>query len=171
MSDPEEGHGRSGRRPSIAAVEVITAAVLFAVGGVVIYDSQRLGSGWGSDGPQSGYFPFHIGLVLCLSAVATAYQALFGVLRKREAFVDGKQLRQILSVLVPATIYVGLIHVLGIYVASALYIAVFMAWLGRYGIARAVAVGSSVSVLLFLMFEKWFAVPLPKGPFERMLGF
>jgi hypothetical protein len=171
MSDPDEGRGRTGGGPSIAAVEVITAAVLFVVGAVVIYDSQRLGSGWGADGPQSGYFPFYIGLVLCLSVVATAYQALFGALRDRNAFVDGKQLRQILSVLVPATIYVGLVHLLGIYVSSALYIAVFMAWLGRYGVAKAVAVGGFVSAFLFLMFEKGFVVPLPKGPLERMLGF
>lgn len=171
MTDPEEGLGRTGGGPSIAAAEVITAAILFVVGAVVIYDSQRLGSGWGADGPQSGYFPFYIGLVLGLSAVAIAYQALFGALRKRGVFVDRRQSRQILSVLVPATIYVGLIHLLGIYVASALYIAVFMTWLGRYGIARAIAVGSCVSIVFFLMFEKWFTVPLPKGPLERMLGF
>jgi hypothetical protein len=152
-------------------MEVVTAALLFAVGSIVIYDSERLGSGWGADGPQSGYFPFYIGLVLCLSSAATAFRAFFGGLRGSEIFVDGSQLRQILSVLVPATIYVGLVHVLGIYAASALYIAVFMAWLGHYGIAKAASVGVSVGVLFFLMFEKWFAVPLPKGPLERMLGF
>lgn len=171
MSDPEEGSVPPRRGPSVALMEVITAAVLFAVGAVVIYDSQRLGSGWGSDGPQSGYFPFYIGLTLCLSAAAIALRALSGGLRAGETFIDGGQLRQILSVLVPATIYVGLIHLLGIYVASALYIAVFMVWLGRYDIAQAVAVGLGVGVFFFLMFEKWFTVPLPKGPLERMLGF
>lgn len=161
----------SGRGPSIAAVEVISAAVLFMVGAVVIYDSRRLGSGWGTDGPESGYFPFYIGLVLCVSCAATIYRALFGALRNRDLFVDGRQLKQILSVLVPATVYVGLIHVLGIYLSSAVYISVFMVWLGRYSVARAVAVGISVSVVFFLLFEKWFAVPLPKGPIEQLMGF
>lgn len=171
MSEREEGGGPARRGPSVAAIEVITAGALFAVGALVIYDSRRLGSGWGADGPQSGYFPFYIGLILCLSSAVTAYRSLFGGRRNREAFVDSTQLRQILSVLVPAALYVGLVHWLGIYVASALYIAVFMAWLGRYGIARAVAVGVAVAVFFFLMFEKWFAVPLPKGPLERVLGF
>jgi hypothetical protein len=172
MSDPaREDSGVPRRGPSIAVIEVITAAVLFAVGAVVIHDSRRLGAGWAPDGPQSGYFPFYIGLVLCLSCVAIIYRAWFGPGRRREAFVDGKQLKQIFSVLLPATAYVGLIHVLGIYVASALYVAVFMIWLGRYPVARSVALGVSVSVVFFLTFEKWFAVPLPKGPVERLLGF
>lgn len=171
MSDPEGGHGPSRHGPSVAAIEVITAGALFAVGVLVIYDSQRLGSGWGAEGPQSGYFPFYIGLILCVSAAATAYGSMFGGRRNRDAFVDGASFRQILSVLVPATVYVGLVHWLGIYVASALYIAAFMAWLGRFGLARAAAVGVAVGVFFFLMFEKWFAVPLPKGPLEQMLGF
>jgi len=155
---------------STGTVEVIVAAVLFGVGLVVIRDSQRLGAGWGSDGPQSGYFPYYIGLLICFSASATTCQALFGRLRGGNVFVEGKQLKQILAVLAPAAVYVGLIHLLGVYVSSAFYIAFFMTWLGRYSVAKAVAAGVSVSVILFLMFEKWFAVPLPKGPIERVLG-
>lgn len=170
MSNPGEEPGEARRGPSVAVVEVITAAVLFAVGAIVVYDSRRLGSGWTADGPQSGYFPFYIGLLLCVSAAAIAFRALSGG-GGREIFVDGKQVRQILTVLLPAAVYVGLIHFLGIYVASALYITVFMNWLGRYSIARAILVGVGVGVLFFFTFEKWFAVPLPKGPIERMLGF
>lgn len=171
MSDPGEGEDGARRGPSVALIEVITAAVLFAVGAIVIYDSRRLGTGWTTDGPQSGYFPFYIGLMLCLSSVVIAFRTLSSGGGKREIFVDGKQTRQILTVLLPAAVYIGLIHVLGIYVASALYVTVFMTWLGRYSIARAALVGVGVGVLFFLTFEKWFAVPLPKGPLETMLGF
>ena len=50
-------------------------------------------------------------------------------------------------------------------------IAVFMRWLGNIAgtIVAAVAVG--VPVVIFLVFEKWFLVPLPKGPMEELLGF
>ena len=33
------------------------------------------------------------------------------------------------------------------------------------------AVGIGVPLALFLMFERWFLVPLPKGPLEALLGF
>lgn len=171
MSDPGEEQEGARRGPSVAVMEVLTAAVLFAVGAIVIYDSQRLGTGWAEDGPQSGYFTFYIGLTLCVASALIAFRTLSGGEGKREIFVDGKQARQILTVLVPAAIYVGLIHVLGIYVASALYVGVFMTWLGRHSAARAAFVGVGIGTLLFVTFEKWFVVPLPKGPLERMLGF
>ena len=34
-----------------------------------------------------------------------------------------------------------------------------------------IAIGIGVPLALFFMFEKWFLVPLHKGPIERLLGF
>ena len=47
------------------------ALILFVLGTIVVFDSYRLGSKWGSDGPQSGYFPFYIGLLICLASAVT----------------------------------------------------------------------------------------------------
>ncbi len=89
----------------------------------------------------------------------------------RKAFVERAQFRAVLSVLMPAVIYVGAIYFVGIYVASALFIAIFMRWLGRFSWTKLAAVSLTVPVCLFLMFEVWFLVPLPKGPLEAMLGY
>ncbi len=144
-------------------VEAIVAALLLAVGIVVIVESRRLGSEWTSDGPGSGYFPFYIGLIITVSSVATLVQALFGKRRNRDAFVDREQLGRVVSVLLPAAVYIGLIMVLGIYVASAIYIALFMIVLGKYSWLRSVLIGVVVNTIFFLMFEVWFKVPLYKG--------
>ena len=81
----------------------------------------------------------------------------------------------ILTVMIPSVIYVALIAnpwmSLGIYVASALFIAFFMRYLGKYGWAKTIAVSVGNMVVFFLMFEIWFKVPLPKGPLETALGF
>jgi hypothetical protein len=45
-----------------------------------------------------------------------------------------------------------------------------MKWLGRYNFGLTLGVAIGVPVLAFLMFEKWFLVPLPKGPIEELLG-
>ena len=70
-------------------------------------------------------------------------------------------------------ISVGPINVpgLGIYVASGLFIIAFMILIGRENPLKALGVGIAVPVALFLMFEKWFLVPLPKGPLEAWLGY
>ena len=48
--------------------------------------------------------------------------------------------------------------------------ALFMRWLGTYPWWKVAAVSIGHSVVLFLIFEIWFLVPLPKGALERALG-
>ncbi|MBW8722377.1 MAG: tripartite tricarboxylate transporter TctB family protein, partial [Polaromonas sp.] len=107
-------------------VEAIVATCIVILGAVVIQGSWTLGSGWTSDGPGSGYFPFYIGIILCISGVGTLYQALFGKEKNTEVFVDGEQLKRVLAVLIPAIVYVLAVQFIGLYVASAIYIALFM---------------------------------------------
>ena len=154
-------------------VEAAVAAVLLVVGIVVIIESRRLGAGWTSDGPGSGYFPFYIGLIITISALGIFYQAVLGKQRNTEVFVDREQLKRVLSVLLPATMYVGLIALLGLYVASALYIALFMIVLGKYSWIKSVIAAFAINALFFCMFEVWFKVPLFKGALDplRFLGY
>ena len=65
------------------------------------------------------------------------------------------------------------VQFLGLYLASAIYIALFMVLLGKYSWLRSVLVGFAVSVVFFLMFEVWFKVPLFKGELDptRFLGY
>jgi hypothetical protein len=151
-------------------VDTMVAAVLFVIGVVVIVEARRLGAGWASDGPGAGYFPFYIGLIVCISALGVIYQARAPKTRDEGVFVDRQQLGRVLSVLLPAVAYVLAIWLLGIYVASALYIALFMIVLGKYPPLKSVVVAVVVNIVFFMMFEVWFKVPLYKGKLEP-LGF
>ncbi len=151
-------------------VEAVVAAILLVVGIVVIVESRRLGSGWTSDGPGSGYFPFYIGLIIVISSLGLLYQSLLSKKRNTEIFVDSVQLRRVLSVLVPAALYVLVIRFLGIYIASAIYIALFMIVLGKYSPLRSVVAAVAINVFFFFLFEVWFKVPLFKGGLDP-LGF
>jgi hypothetical protein len=144
------------------------ALIMILIGVVVIYDSVRLGNRWGEDGPQAGYFPFYIGLMLCLASAATFVKALRA--GSRAAFVTVPQLKLVLSVLIPTAIYTAFIAWLGIYVSSLLFIGLFMWRLGHYSAARILPVSIGVTLFFFLLFEIWFRVPLPKGPLEAVLG-
>jgi hypothetical protein len=151
-------------------VEAVVAAILLVIGIVVIVESRRLGSEWTSDGPGSGYFPFYIGLIIVVSSLGLLYQSLLGKKRKTEIFVDSVQLRRVLSVLVPAALYVLAIRFLGVYLASAVYIALFMIVLGKYPPVRSVVAAIAINVFFFFLFEVWFKVPLFKGALDP-LGF
>jgi len=157
---------------SVRAMDMITSIVFLAIGLTVMIGSLKLGASWGSDGPEAGYFPFYISLIILLSSTVTLYQAaIVNKKKKTESFVDSEPLKQVMAVLLPAIVFVLGVQLIGIYVSSALYIAIFMVWLGKYSIWKAVSVSVGVSVALYLMFEFWFQVPLPHGSWFNPLEF
>ena len=170
LGEPSSEPVRSGVATYV--VEAVVAAVLLVVGIVVVVESRRLGAGWTSDGPGAGYFPFYIGLIIVISSLGILYQSLLGKKRNTEIFVDSEQLRRVWSVLIPAALYVLAISLLGIYVASAIYIALFMIVLGKYSPIKAAIAALAINTVFFLMFEVWFKVPLFKGALDplRALG-
>ena len=160
---------------SVRTWEIVVAVLFFIVGAVVVWDSRRLGSEWGSDGPQAGYFPFYIGLIICIASFANFLGAFRKGSRGAKPFVTWGQLKMVLVVMIPSIVYVALmrnpVYSLGLYEASVIFIAFFMRCLGKYSWPKIAAVSVGVMIVFFLMFEVWFKVPLPKGPIEAMIGY
>src|SRR5216683_1370363 len=119
--------------------DLTTALILMAGGVLVIWDSLRLGIGWGTDGPESGFFPFWLAVLLMVSCAAIGLQAW----RRASLvpFVTRARLTPVLTTLLPAT-----------------------------GFA-VVTVSVLFPLVIFVVFEKWFLVPMPKGPLESWLGY
>ncbi|MCU0967363.1 MAG: tripartite tricarboxylate transporter TctB family protein [Rubrivivax sp.] len=164
MSQPEDADSVGTRWP-----EVAVALALLAVSVLVVTDSVRVGTGWADDGPQSGYFPFYIGIALMASSAWVLVGALLKW-RRHEPFAEREQLTRVVVMAIPMAVYLGLIFLLGIYLSSMLLIAYFMFRYGRFGAAITLPVALGVPTLFFLVFERWFLVPLPKGPVEALLG-
>jgi putative tricarboxylic transport membrane protein len=162
-----EGPGTGRAALSQKGAEIVVAALFFILGAIVVWDSVRLGAKWAEDGPESGYFPFYIGMLICISALVNLVTSV--VAKKNGTFVEVEQLKLVLSVLIPSAIYVALIGWLGIYVSSIVFIGFFMRWLGKYDWWKLVAVSIGNSVFFFVVFEIWFKIPLPKGPLEALL--
>ena len=151
-------------------LEIAVAAFMLLCGAIVIYDSARLGAKWGEDGPEAGYFPFYIGVILCIASVFNLVRAFAAARRDDSDFVEIGALKLVFSVLIPTAVYAALIGPLGLYLASTVFIAFFMRWLGKYPWWLVAAVSIGNSVVFFLVFEVWFKIPLPKGPLEAALG-
>ena len=151
--------------------ELVVALGLMALAALVISDSLRVGIGWADDGPKAGYFPFYIGLLLLLSSGWVAVTTLLQWRKLTASFVGREAWSGVVAVAWPTLIYVGLIGLTGIYAASVLLIAYFMRRHGRYGWPLTALVSVAVMLAFFLVFERWFLVPLPKGPIEALLGF
>lgn len=166
MHEPEND---SPSAASHRTLEIIVCAGFLLLGALVMWDSQRIGAGWGSDGPQSGYFPFWIGLLMSVASVITLVRALRA--GDTSAFITREQLRLVSTVLLPTLVFIAVIELIGIYIASALFIGIFMRWQGRFAAWASAATGVGIGAVLFVMFEIWFKVPLVKGPLEAAFGF
>jgi hypothetical protein len=153
--------------------DAICAAVLLAGALGVAWEGWRLGIGWSTDGPQSGFFVFYLGLALAAASAGVLAQSvvLGEVPLYRKPFLEPGQLRPVLTVLIPAAGMVVLTHVVGLYVAGALYVATYMRWIGRHSWFATLFVAVGIPAVTFLVFEIWFLVPMPKGPLEAFLGY
>jgi putative tricarboxylic transport membrane protein len=165
----ESSHGSGGAGPSHRSVEIGVVLFLALLAVIGIVGALQVGIGWGAEGPKAGFFPFYISLIVLISCAVN----FVNVLREytgREMFAEWGQIRQVLSVVVPTTVYVFAVPFLGMYVSSGLLIGVFMKWIGRYSWPIVLAVSIGVPVVTYILFERWFLVPLPKGPLEDWLG-
>ncbi len=170
MSASTEPTGPAGRAIGSRWPELIVAGGLMGLALLVVSDSLRVGIGWADDGPRAGYFPFAIGLLLL---AASGFVFVSQLLRWRQtdpAFAQRDELGHVIAVFIPVVVYIGAIFATGIYLASALLIGYFMWRYGKYRWRVTLPVAIGVPLVFFFVFEKWFLVPLPKGPFEHWLG-
>jgi hypothetical protein len=170
MDNQKTTHGNE-YTVSYRVMEMVVAASFMALAALIMVDNYRIGAGWGSDGPQAGYFPFYMGLIMFISGLVIFLMNMLSRAPKLETFVERTQLKSVMQVLIPTIVLVIAIDFLGIYVASAIFIAYFMVHLGKYPIWKAVPIALFIPLALFFLFEMQFLVPLPKGPLEDWLGY
>jgi hypothetical protein len=164
----EDGH-RSETAFTIRTAELVVGVLLAALGALIVWTNYQLGAGWAEDGPEAGYFPLRMGIFILLGSIAVIVQAVLK--NDTSPFAERAQLRQVAIVLVPLVVYVAAVQVLGIYVASALFIGIFMLAVGKFSWWKSLIVGVGINLVLFWVFEVQFAVPLPKGPLEHFFGY
>ncbi len=173
MSEASKNQNPESSVASNRTMNIVVSLLLMTVATVVMVSSYRLGAGWAKDvGPDSGYFPFYVALFMFIASGVTLAQNLLS--REPDgggSFIAHGEMVTVLQVLIPTIIFVVASLYIGIYISMFLFIGFFMTWHGRYPIWKTLPVAILVPVVLFIVFEIWFLVPLPKGPFEYWLGY
>lgn len=173
MTDaPHHGEADEPMLVSTRTMDIVVALLFLAASAIVITDSVRLGFHWKpNEGPAPGYFPFYVAVVMALASAYNLARAVTSKTDGDETLTTRPGVMRMAAIFLPAVVYVAATSWIGIYVASAIYIAAFMFFFGKFAIWKALAVALSISFVSFMMFEVWFLVPLPKGPLEELLGY
>jgi len=156
---------------STRTVDIAVSLLLLALAGLLAFDNWRTGMSWDSTGPQAGYFPFYLSLILASSCVYGIVRELASRRSESEPFVRRQQLVRVLQVFAPTLAFCLCMQWLGLYVASFLLIAGFMIWVGRIAVWKSVLTALVFSAAMFVTFDLAFDVIMPKGPLEALLGF
>jgi hypothetical protein len=152
------------------SVEVVVYLILLGAALLLGYDNWRTGMSWEADGPQAGYFPFYLSVLLGAASV-------YGLVSKlmeggaSDAFVTREQFRRVMQVFVPTLLFCLFMQWLGLYVASFLLITGFMWIIGRIALWKSLLAGVLFSLIMFLTFDVAFDVIMPKGPLEAAFGY
>lgn len=151
-------------------VEAGVALLTGVLGAAVCYGSLQAGTGWTEMGPDAGYFPFYIGLLIMFGSAVNLIAAFVKHRGSGEIFVEIARLKPVLGFALPLVVYAAISTFLGLYVGTALYIAGAMLFQGRYRWWASLAAGVVISLFFFVIFEIGFKVPLLKGPVEAFFG-
>jgi putative tricarboxylic transport membrane protein len=171
VDDPTAPEADSPPVTDNTTVEIVVSLLLLVVAGVLGFDNWRTGIAWDSTGPEPGYFPFYLAVIL---GGASLYGLLATWLRRREpseTFVTRAQLRRVMAVFVPTLLFCLATQFLGLYVASFLLIAGFMRWVGKIALWKSLLTAFLFSVIMFVTFDIAFDVIMPKGPLEAAFGY
>jgi hypothetical protein len=152
--------------------EIACAVALLILAGVVAREAIWLDIGWGDIGPKGGFFPFWLAVILGSSSLSILAQAVWGSeQRAGGAFVTRPRLRLVLMVLVPIALVVPLTETLGFYLTAFLYLFLYIRWIGQKPWLLTGTISFLFPIAIYLVFEKWFLIPLPKGLVESYLPF
>jgi hypothetical protein len=168
--EPDEPGDDSPPVAGQRTVETVTLAIILAFALLMGWDNWRIGAGWESTGPKAGYFPFWVSVILAGACLFGLGVEFLHRAKDAGAFVTRNQFRRVLQVLVPTVLFVPVTQWLGLYVASFLLVAGFMAIVGRIKAWKAFLTAFLFTAGMFLTFEIAFDVIMPKGPVERLLG-
>ena len=151
--------------------DILVAMILLFLGLVVGWDSFRLGSGWGIEGPKAGFFPFVMAVIAVLGCVVIIRQAMKGTssVKGSKLFVPSGGMKPVLTVFIPACGMILLTEVVGLYVAAMIYLAAYIKTVGGYKWSTVLLVSIPIPLVFYWVFEKIFLIPMPAGMFGAQI--
>ena len=150
--------------------EIATAGAAVAFGLTIAFGATEFGTGWSATGPQPGTFPFAIGLIIAAAGIGTMGQTFVGRRALAASFLSAEQMGEVLRFALPIIAFVGLSLVLGIYVATAIYMIATLRFQSGYSVLASLAIALALPAFLFVVLEYGFSVSLMKGPIEAWFG-
>ena len=170
VDDPTAPEDDSPAVTTTRTVDVVVSLLLLVLAATLGYDNWRTGISWDSTGPEPGYFPFYLAVILAIASLYGLAVAFLSRKEMAETFVTRAQLRRVMAVFVPTLLFCLATQFLGLYVASFLLVAAFMRMVGKIALWKSLLTAFIFTAVMFVTFDVAFDVIMPKGPLEAAFG-
>jgi len=170
VDDPTAPEADSPAVADTRTVDIAVSLLLIVLALTLGYDNWRTGIAWDSTGPQAGYFPFYLSVILGGASLYGLVTTFLARAEPSETFVTRAQLRRVMAVFVPTLLFCLAMQFLGLYVASFLLIAGFMRMVGKIALWKSLLTAFVFTAIMFVTFDIAFDVIMPKGPLEAVFG-
>jgi hypothetical protein len=152
--------------------ELVMAIVMAVFSLYLMWKSTELPIGWiPGEGPGGGAFPFWLSagmLVCCVAMIVRWVRRTSAPSRSTESYMDSQAIRMFALVAGSLTVMIGLIHVIGVYVAVPLFLVFYVRFLGRHRWLTTGVLALATPVAMFFFFEIALKKTLPKGITEPL---
>lgn len=152
--------------------ELVMAIVLAAFSLYIMMKSAELPIGWiPKSGPGPGAFPFWlgVGMLACCGWILVRWvRRTSPPSRSEEPYWDERGFRLFVIGALPLAIMIGLIHVVGTYVALPIYLAFYLRYVGGHSWRLTAPIALIAPVATFLFFEIALQIELPKAITEPL---
>lgn len=171
MSEGSQIQSRAETRPALHkitlnAVEVSVILLLLALGTLVFNEALRLGPGWSYAGPQPGFFPFIMVIMMIAGALGALSFCIFKPDR-RPCFEASHEVVHLTLVGAPILLVILAMPWLGLYIASGVYLALFMIFYGKFRWWAGLLGGVILTGSLWFFLVKVLSISMPMSVFYR----
>src|SRR5258707_8072320 len=171
VDDPTAPEADSPAVTDTRVVDVTVSLLLMTLALTLGSDNWRTGIAWDSTGPEAGYFPFYLSVILAAASLYGLVAAWLSPKEASETFVTRAQLRRVMAVFVPTLLFCLAVPFFRLFVAGFLLIAAFMRMVGRIALWKSLLTAFLFTAIMFVTFDIAFDVIMPKGPLEAAFGY
>ena len=133
---------------------------------IIIAECFRLGFGWEpQQGPQAGYVPFYLAMLMLLSSAFIFYLGLRTEKKEDDNFFVNKEgMMEAGRIAITSLLFTVIFVFAGSYFAMIIFSPIFVKWLGKHSWKATIAFTIIITLTIYFGMEVGLKIPLPRSP-------
>jgi hypothetical protein len=145
---------------------MITSVLFMILSVIIMIECARLGFGWEEmSGPQAGFVPFYLALLMLLASIFIFYLAWKeGPKEDDTFFINREGMMEAVKIAATTLLFSILIIYAGVYFAMLIYAPVFVRFVGKHNWPTVIMFTIGVTLAIYFGMEVGLKIPLPRSP-------